>query len=120
MKQKIFIETSVVSYLVARTSKNIVTAAHQASTADFWDKLEDYDAYVSDIVIQEASQGDQTQAKLRCEKIEQFPVLKLDDEARELARKFLAMQIIPQKCPEDALHIAIAVANGMDVIVTWN
>lgn len=120
MKPKIYIETSVVSYLVARTSKNIVIAAHQASTSDFWGKLSDYDAYISDIVIQEASKGDETQARQRCQKIEEFPVLRIDDEVKELARQFLAREIIPEKCPEDALHIAVAASNGMDVIVTWN
>ncbi len=120
MKPKIYIETSVVSYLVARTSKNIVIAAHQASTSDFWEKLSDYDAYISDIVIQEASKGDETQARQRCQKIEEFPVLRIDDEVKELARQFLARKIIPEKCPEDALHIAVAASNGMDVIVTWN
>lgn len=120
MKPKIYIETSVVSYLVARTSKNIVIAAHQASTSDFWEKLGDYDAYISDIVIQEASKGDETQARQRCQRIEEFPVLRIDDEVKELARQFLALRIIPEKCPEDALHIAVATYNGMDVIVTWN
>ena len=120
MKQKIYIETSVVSYLVARRSENIVIAAHQASTLDFWGKINDFDTYVSDIVIQEASKGDKTQAQRRSQVIEGFPVLRIDDEVKELARQFLSKQIIPQKCPEDALHIAVAVSNGMDLIVTWN
>lgn len=120
MKQKIYIETSVVSYLVARASKNIVIAAHQASTLDFLDRLNDYDVYISDIVIQEASKGDKNQAKRRNQEIERFPVLEIDGEVKELARQFLAMKIIPEKCPEDALHIAVAASNGMDVIVTWN
>ena len=120
MKPKIYIETSVVSYLVARTSKNIVIAAHQASTSDFWEKIGDYEAYISDIVIQEASNGDETQARQRCRKLVAFPVLVIDDEVKELARQFLDQQIIPDKCPEDALHIAVAASNGMDVIVTWN
>ncbi|MEA3496176.1 MAG: type II toxin-antitoxin system VapC family toxin [Bacteroidota bacterium] len=120
MKQKIYIETSVVSYLVARTSKNIVIAAHQASTSDFWNRLDDYDVFISDIVIQEASKGNEVQANLRCKMLQNFQVLEIDNEVRELARKFLAAKIIPEKCPEDALHIAVAAANGMDVIVTWN
>ena len=53
-------------------------------------------------------------------KIEEFPVLRIDDEVKELARQLLDQQIIPDKCPEDALHIAVAASNGMDVIVTWN
>jgi len=62
MKQKIYIETSVISYLVARPSKNIVIAAHQTSTSDFWDCLHEYEVFISEIVIQEASKGDKVQA----------------------------------------------------------
>ena len=120
MKQKIYIETSVVSYLVARPSRNIVVAAHQASTSDFWDRIDNYAVYISDIVIQESSKGDETQANRRCQMLEEFQVLEIDDEVTDLARRFLATKIIPAKCPEDALHIAVAAANGMDVIVTWN
>jgi predicted nucleic acid-binding protein len=97
MKQKVYIETSVVSYLVARPSKNLVVAAPQTSTLDFWNRLDDYAVFISDIVIQEASKGDETQAKRRCEMLEPFQVLAIDE-----------------------LHIAVAAANGMDVIVTWN
>ena len=77
MKQKVYIETSVVSYLVARPSKNIVVAAHQASTSDFWNRLDDYEIFISDIVIQEASKGDETQAKLRSQMLEAFQVLEI-------------------------------------------
>lgn len=120
MKQRIYIETSVVSYLTAKPARNIVMAAHQASTSDFWDCLKEHEAFISDIVIQEASKGDETYAKRRLQMMENFQVLEIDDEVKELARKFLAAGIIPEKCPEDALHIAVAAANGMDVIVTWN
>lgn len=63
MKQKIYIETSVVSYLTARLSKDIVIAGHQASTYDFWVLLDSYDVYISELVIQEAECGDESLAK---------------------------------------------------------
>lgn len=120
MKPKVYIETSVISYLVARPSKNLIIAAHQASTLDFWKRLDEFDVYISDIVIQEAAKGDRTQAEKRSETIATLPVLMIDDDVRELARQFLDLGIIPEKCPEDALHIAVSAANGMDAIVTWN
>jgi len=120
MKSRIYIETSVISYLVARPSKNIVIAAHQASTLDFWNRLHEHEVFVSDIVIQEVSKGDKAQAKHRCQMIEPFQVLEIDDEVKEIAHTFLIDKAIPEKCPEDALHIAVAAANGMDAIVTWN
>ena len=120
MKQRVYIESSVVSYLVARPSKNIVVAAHQASTSDFWDRLDEYEVFVSDVVVDEVTRGDEAQAKRRVAAIETLGVLELGDEARALGRKLIADKIIPDRCPEDALHVAIAAANGMDVILTWN
>jgi predicted nucleic acid-binding protein len=120
MKQKIYIETSIVSYLTARPSKDLVIAAHQSSTADFWGMLDRYEIYISDIVLQEAAKGDAQQAAQRSAMLKNFQVLEVDDAAKELALKFLASKIVPEKCFEDALHIAVAAANGMDVIVTWN
>jgi predicted nucleic acid-binding protein len=120
MNQKIYIETSIVSYLTARPSKDLVIAAHQSSTADFWEILSRHSVYISDIVIQEAARGDAQQAQLRAKMLAGFPVLEIDDEVKELARKFLAKKLVPEKCLEDALHIAVAAINGMDVIVTWN
>ncbi len=120
MKQKIYIETSVVSYLVARPSKDIIIAAHQASTSDFWVQLDNHEVFISEIVIQEASRGDEQQIRRRMELLENFNVLKIDNNIREIAREILTQNVIPSKCPEDALHIAVAAANGMDIIVTWN
>ncbi len=120
MKQKIYIETSVVSYLVARTSKDLVIAGHQASTVDMWDNLDNFQVFISDIVIQEASKGNPVQAKLRMDAIDEFQILEIDDDAKNLAKALIMAKAIPEKCPEDALHIAVASVNGMDVIVTWN
>jgi len=75
MKQKVYIETSVISYLVARPSKNIVMAGHQVTTQDMWNIINNYDIYISDIVIQEASKGDKKQSSLRLEAINSFKIL---------------------------------------------
>jgi len=120
MKQKIYIETSVISYFVARPSKKLVAAGHQVATQDMWNMLDEFDVYISDLVIQEASQGDKTQAALRLNALEQFQVLEIDDDGKKLAQILVKHKAVPDKCPEDALHIAIAAVNGIDVIVTWN
>jgi predicted nucleic acid-binding protein len=120
MKPKIYIETSVVSYLVSRPSKNVITAGHQAVTRDFWDTLRDFDVYISDMVIQEAAAGDETQAEQRLHALMGFPLLEITDGTKSLARALLDGKAVPEKCIEDAVHIAIAAINGIDVIVTWN
>jgi hypothetical protein len=120
MRQKIYLETSVVSYFVSRPSKNIVIAGRQAVTKDMWDMIDNYDVFISDIVIQESSRGDMTLAKLRLDAVEKFNLLKIDDEAKDLAKLLVQGKAIPDKCPEDALHISVAAVNGIDVVVTWN
>jgi len=120
MRQKIYLETSVISYLVSKPSKNIIIAGRQAITKDMWDIIGNYDVFTSDIVIQESSRGDIKYAKLRLDALEKFNILKIDDEAKELAKLLVHQKAIPDKCPEDALHISISAVNGIDVVVTWN
>jgi len=120
MRQKIYLETSVVSYFVSQPSKNIIIAGRQAVTKDMWNMIDNYDVFISDIVIQESSRGDMTLAKLRLDAVETFNILKIDDETKELAKLLVQKKAIPIKCPEDALHISIAAVNGIDVVVTWN
>ena len=120
MKQKIYIETSVASYLVSRPSKDIVIAGHQAATRDFWESLGDYESFISDIVIQEASDGDEIQAKMRLEALKGIQILKIDDIVKVLAKKLMDGRAVPKKCVEDALHIAVAARHGINAIVTWN
>jgi predicted nucleic acid-binding protein len=119
MKQKIYLETSVVSYFVSRPSKNIVIAGRQAVTKDMWDTMDDYDVFISDIVIQESSKGDAKLTKLRLDAVEKYNILKIDDEAKELAKLLIKRKAIPAEYPEDALHISIAAVNGIDVVVTF-
>ena len=120
MRQKIYIETSVVSYLTARMSKDILVAGHQAATRDFWDTLDTYDTYISDIVIQEASKGDKQQAEMRLAALAGLPMLSVDPAVKTLAKAMVGGRAIPAEFAEDALHIAVAARHGIDAIVTWN
>ncbi|MFZ2658559.1 MAG: type II toxin-antitoxin system VapC family toxin [Victivallales bacterium] len=120
MKRKIYIETSVVSYLVSRPSKDVVVAGHQAATRDFWESIRNYDVFISDIVVQEAADGNETQAKMRLEALSGIPVIEIDDHVKTLAKKLIQGRAVPEKFIEDAFHIAVAAKHGMDVIVTWN
>jgi predicted nucleic acid-binding protein len=121
MKKRVYIETSVVSYLAARPSRDIIVAGHQETTRDLWPYLTSkYETYISAIVYEEAGKGDPDQAKMRLAAIEAFPMLDIDEDARFLAEKIVAGRGIPAEYPEDALHIAVAAVNGMDVVVTWN
>jgi predicted nucleic acid-binding protein len=121
MSERIYIETTVVSYFTARPSRDLLVAGHQEATREFWSRLtSDYEPYVSALVYEEASHGDPEQAALRLAAIKPFRMLDVDDEARALAGEIVSGKGIPHEYPEDALHIALAAVNGIAVLVTWN
>ena len=111
----------MVSYYVARPSRDVIVAARQESTRELWPRFtSDYESFVSILVREEASQGEHEQASLRLQAIGTLTTLETDEAARALAVKIIAGHGIPEEYPEDALHVAIAAVNGMDVLVTWN
>jgi|SRR6056297_569144 len=120
MKQKLYIETSVISYLTARLAKDIIIAGHQAATRDFWELLPEFDAFISELVLKEASRGDALAAKARIQALEGFVALEINEECSDVASTLVCDQAVPSQYPEDALHIAVAAVHGMDIIVTWN
>ena len=121
MKKRVYIETTVVSYFTARPSRDIIVAGHQEATRDLWPVLVGrHETYISAMVYEEAGKGDPEQARIRLAAIETFPMLDIDDEARLLAGKIITGRGIPAEYPEDALHIAVAAVNGIEVVVTWN
>jgi predicted nucleic acid-binding protein len=121
MKKRLYIETTVVSYLTAKPSRDIIIAGHQGATRDIWPELSvKFETYVSALVFEEARKGDRDQAQLRVAAIESFPMLDIDDDARILAETIIAKKGIPSQYPEDALHIAVAAVNGIEIVVTWN
>lgn len=119
--KKLYIETTVVSYFTARPSRDLLVAGHQEATHELWPKLSsEFETYVSALVFEEAHKGDKEQSKARLEAIAPFRMLDVDDEAYELAKKLVEGKGIPSQYPEDALHLAIAAVNGLDIVVTWN
>ncbi len=115
------LETTVVSYLTARPSRDLILAAHQQITIEWWEtRRRDFDLYTSQFVIQEASAGDGAMAQKRLEALEGIALLAANPEAFELARALVEKGPIPEKGKIDALHIAVATSHGMDYLLTWN
>ncbi len=107
--RNVYIETTVVSYFTARPSRDVVVAARQESTRELWPRLlGEYDSYISVLVREEASKGDDEQAALRIQAITEFTTLDTDATASALALKIVEGHGIPAEYPEDALHIAVA------------
>ena len=121
MKPKVYLETTVVSYLTSRPSRDIITAAHQQSTQEWWDgRRNKFDLYISQIVIQEAGSGDDEAVERRLAAIEGLSEIETLPAAVALAQGLIADGLIPKNAAVDALHIAIATVQGMDYLLTWN
>jgi len=121
MKPKAYIETTVVSYLTAWPSRDVVIAGYQQTTREWWrDAADRFELVASELVINEASAGDADAARDRLAALESVTLLDATEEAAELARQLIESGAIPGKAAEDAGHIAIAVTNGIDYLVTWN
>ena len=120
MKRKIYVETSVISYLTARPSKTIIGAAHQQITLAWWELRSDYELLVSQAVWQECAAGDPVAAQNRLAALEGISVLAVTQDMIRLAEALIAQGIIPAKAIEDALHIAVSTLHHVDFLLTWN
>ena len=107
--------------MAARPSRDIITAAHQQITHEWWDgRRGDFDVFISEIVVKEINEGDENAVQRRLETIESIPEVEMTPEAVTLAQSLVDAGLVPQKAATDALHIAIATVHGMDYLLTWN
>ena len=121
MKSRLYLETTIPSYLTSRPSRDLIIAGHQEITREWWEKRRDtFQLYISQLVVDEASAGDPVAAHERLKALEGLPLLDITPEVMELATGILASGKIPRKAATDAAHIAIAAVHGMDFLVTWN
>lgn len=117
----VYIETSVISYLTARPSRDIVIAGHQQTTQDWWEnQSHKFELYVSELVIQEAARGDPKAAQERLTVLKPFQALTVTPQALQLAQILLEKAALPAKSDADALHISISMTSGIDYLLTWN
>jgi hypothetical protein len=120
LKPKVYIETSVPSYLTAWRSRDLVVAGNQETTKDWWNRRYDFDLYISEFVLQEVSSGDFNAAADRLKSLDGIPEIEITEEVAVIAEKLLADASLPSKARIDALHIATAAVGGMDYLLTWN
>ena len=121
MESTVYIETSIVSYLAARPSRDLITAAHQQLTAQWWaTRRSAFRLHISELVVQEASDGDPDSAQRRLALLEGIPAIAVTADALSFARSLLENRVVPRSAETDALHIAVAAAGGMEYLLTWN
>ena len=120
MRTKVYVETSVVSYLTSAPSRDLVMAAHQHVTREWWRRRERFDLFVSEAVTEEAAAGNPEAAARRMDALQGVQVLVVDVAVVALARRLIASGAVPPKAARDAVHIGAAAVHGLDVVLTWN
>jgi len=121
MKPRVYIETSVISYLASRPARDLIVAAHQALTREWWEQRSGrFELVISQLVEQEAGAGDPDASRSRLAAIDGIAILALSDDAVAVAELLATNGPIPHEAAADALHIAVAAVNGVDYLLTWN
>jgi predicted nucleic acid-binding protein len=121
MKQTVYIETTIISYLTARPCADLVTRGHQKLTQIWWnDRQFEFLLYTSQFVMSEASSGDMNAASKRLEILANIPLVEIRPEVEVLANRLLIDKALPSRAKVDALHLAVAAVHGIQLLMTWN
>lgn len=120
-RKKVYVETSIVSYLTARPSSDLLAAAWQKVAIDWWDiRRDEFELFVSEVVIEEAGRGDGEAAARRLEALAGIPALAITEEVVALAEALIQEGALPRQAIGDSLHISLAAVHGIDYLLTWN
>jgi hypothetical protein len=118
---RIYIESTIPSYLVARPARDLLQAARQQTSKDWWDlKRHNHELFTSQIVLHEIASGEAEMAKQRLATLAGIPVLPGNQEAENLTLKILDSGLLPAAADRDAAHIALATIYEMDILLSWN
>jgi hypothetical protein len=121
MPRRIYIETTIPSYLTARPSRDVVQAARQQLTREWWEaERRNYDLCISQMVLDEAAAGDAEAAQRRMAIIADLPLLDLTLEVEALAEKIMQSGLLPVSASRDAVHIAATSVHKVHFLLTWN
>jgi hypothetical protein len=121
MSNKVYLETTIPSYLAAKPARDLLQAARQQLTHDWWDQERaKYELFVSEIVIDEVSAGDQDAAERRLKILDGIPLLEISPEINDLTKTILRSKLIPPRAARDAVHISISAVHEIDFLLTWN
>jgi predicted nucleic acid-binding protein len=121
MSETVYIETSILGYLTARSTKNLILAANIEVTKEWWESRSSaFTLYVSQVVLDEAARGDAEIALKRLEIVTGLPLVDLNQSVLSLAAQLLSRSNLPSKASDDAVHIAAATVHGLDYLLTWN
>ena len=121
MKKKVYVETSVISYLTALPSNDLRAMANQNSTLEWWQTQGGkYELLISEFVIGEASMGNPEAAQRRLIAVSDLAELEANEAVRMLGKALIHNHALPEKAEIDAYHVAIAAVHGVEFLLTWN
>lgn len=121
MKESVYLETTIVSYLTAWLSRDLIRAAHQQITLEWWsNRRDDFEIFVSEFVINEAGLGDKDAAEKRLAALDGIALLDVNSEVENLAKSLIWEKALPTKAATDALHIAVAAVHDVNYLLSWN
>ncbi len=121
MTESVYIETSIIGYLTARSTKNLILAANIEVTRDWWESRRSaFTLYISQVVLDEIARGDTEIAAQRLDILSRLPLVELNKAVRDLSAQFLTRSNLPPKASDDAVHIAAATVHSLDYLLTWN
>jgi hypothetical protein len=117
----LYVETTIVSYLASRPSRDVVVAGHQQVTHRWWEvRRPDFDLVVSQVVLDEIRAGDPEAAARRLDIVAGLPLLDVTPEVAEFAAQLIERVPLPAQAAADAAHMAVAACHGVDFLLTWN
>lgn len=120
-RRTLYMETTIPSYQAARPSRDLIVAAHQQITHEWWTTARNrFQLYVSQAVLDEVSAGDPDAARRRLALVDGLPVLALTDDVAALAEEYERELGLPRGTQLDVLHLAYSVAHRIDFLLTWN
>ncbi|MDR2981539.1 MAG: type II toxin-antitoxin system VapC family toxin [Puniceicoccales bacterium] len=119
-KKRVYVESSVISYLTARPARVLVKLAKQQQTWDWWEQRNHWELFISPVVIREIRRGDAEAARKRLSVVDGLSSVPETSEAQQLAEYLIAVEAVPEKLFDDAMHLAIAAIHDMDYLLMWN
>jgi hypothetical protein len=119
--KRVYLETTIASYLAAWPSRDLLQAARQQITHDWWNnRRQDYDLCICQTVLDEAAAGDVDAARRRLPFLQDLPLLDLTQAVRDVAKAIMDSGLLPAKATRDAIHIAVSSVHRIDILLTWN
>ena len=116
---RVYIDSTIPSYLVSNPSRVAETADRQRITRQFWQDTR-FEFVLSNYVITEISIGDSEQALHRRQAVEGLNLVIVQSFDRAFAQHLVDQGALPQIAFTDAVHIAVSAIHAIPYLATWN